>query len=184
MSLPLTRVMIIAMASSNGGNKTDNTPQKSQVKIGSYKYNKPLPLLYQPELSPTPARAVQHRSEPKLVQIGPTSPNERLRHAQPPYPKHLNNPEKPAFGLILSKCTLTPKCLIEHIYSAFHSDTEEEVSYGIERCTSASIPSSRRVFALAFSTPSLLINHAAIVTSKSGRVGKFTTANAGTSFPE
>ena len=127
---------------------------------------------------------LQHRSEPRLVQIGLTSPNERLRHPQPPYPKHLNNPEKPAFGLILSKCTLTPECLIEHIYSAFHSDTEEEVSYGVERCTSASIPSSRRVFALAFSTPSLLINHAAIVTSKSGRVGKFTTANAGTSFPE
>ena len=133
---------------------------------------------------------MRHLSEPKLVRIGPTSPNERLHHPQPPYPKHLNNPEKLAFGLILSKCTLTPECLIEHSYSTFHPGTEEEVSDRIERCTSASIPSSRHVFYTCVFHPiappsftRLLINHVAIVTSKSGKVGKFTTANVDTSFP-
>ena len=148
------------------------------------------PRLRQSDTSPTSTWAIQHRSEPKLVQIGPTSPNERLRRPQTPYPKHLNSPEMPSFRLILLKCALTPECLIEHSYFIFHSSTEEEVSDRVERRTSVSIPSSRHVFYTRVFQPitppsftRLLINHAVIVTSKSGRAGKFTTANVRISFP-
>ena len=156
MSSPLIRVMIIAMTTTNGGNKADNTPGRYQVNLGSYKYNQPLPPLCQSDTSPTSTRAVQHRSEPKLVQIGPTSPNERLHRPKHPTRKHLNSPERSFFRLAPSKCTFTPECLIEHIYFIFYPSIEDKVPSRAEGYTSAPIPSSWYVFCICvfhFITP-------------------------------